>query len=103
VIAWGHVVGSSRIETGLLAELVALVVDEGHRGRGVGAALVDAAADWAANQGYPTLRVRSNIVRERTHAFYERRGFTHSKTQHVFVLQLTPQRPMGDATARWRA
>src|SRR4051794_33448421 len=46
VIGWGHVVGAMRLETGRTAELVGLVIDESHRGRGTGAALVQAATDW---------------------------------------------------------
>jgi GNAT superfamily N-acetyltransferase len=85
VIGWGHVVGAQRIEIGPLAELVALVVDESRRGLGTGAALVQAALDWAACQDFATLRVRSNVVRERTHAFYERLGFARTKSQVMFV------------------
>ena len=85
VIGWGHVVGARRIELGPFAELVALVVDESRRGLGTGAALVAAALDWAARQGFDTLRVRSNVVRERTHAFYERLGFTRTKSQVMFA------------------
>ncbi|HEY4595273.1 MAG TPA: GNAT family N-acetyltransferase, partial [Thermoanaerobaculia bacterium] len=66
-----------------------LVVDESRRGGGIGAALVEAAAEWAAGHGFRTLRVRSNAVRERTHAFYERLGFARTKSQIVFA------RPVG--------
>jgi GNAT superfamily N-acetyltransferase len=90
VIGWGHVVGARRIELGAFAELVALVVDEHRRGLGTGAALVDAALDWAAKQGFATLRVRSNVVRERTHAFYERLGFARTKSQVMFVRSTGP-------------
>ena len=66
---------------------MALVVDESRRGLGIGAALVDAALDWAAGQGFDTLRVRSNVVRERTHAFYERLGFgAENATWRSFYL-----------------
>jgi GNAT superfamily N-acetyltransferase len=90
VVGWGHVVGAQRIELGAFAELVALVVDESRRGLGTGAALVDAALDWAAKQGFDTLRVRSNVVRERTHAFYERLGFERTKSQVMFVRSTGP-------------
>jgi GNAT superfamily N-acetyltransferase len=67
-----------------------LVVDASRRGGGIGAALVEAASGWAAGHGFRTLRVRSNSVRERTHAFYERLGFARTKSQVVFA------RPVGD-------
>ena len=37
-----------------------------------------------------TLRVRSNVVRERTHRFYERLGFARLKTQVAFARPLDP-------------
>jgi len=90
VIGWGHVVGVQRIETGQSAEIVGLVVDESHRGRGTGAKLVEAAVDWAVRHGFRTIRVRSNTVRERTHAFYERLGFKRTKTQVAFAKTIGP-------------
>jgi PhnO protein len=67
-----------------------LVVDETRRSAGIGAALVEAAAEWTARHGFRTLRVRSNVVRERTHGFYERQGFTRAKSQLVL------ERPVGE-------
>jgi GNAT superfamily N-acetyltransferase len=88
VIGWGHVAGTHTIETEPFATILALVVDEGRRGLGTGAALVQALTEWAAAQGYRTLRVRSNVVRDRAHAFYERLGFSRLKTQHAFSRPL---------------
>jgi GNAT superfamily N-acetyltransferase len=90
VIGWIHVFGAHRIEAAPFAEIAALVVDETRRGRGTGAALVEAAAEWAVGHGFRNLRVRSNVVRERTHAFYERLGFARSKAQVVFVKPIGP-------------
>ena len=84
-IGWTHVVGAWRIENDPFAEIVAMVVDETRRSQGIGATLVNAAIDWAGRQGFGTVRVRSNVVRERTHAFYERLGFRRTKSQVVFV------------------
>jgi GNAT superfamily N-acetyltransferase len=88
VIGWLHVCGALRFETGPYAEIAGLVVDEAWRSQGAGAALVEAGAEWAADRGYPTFKVRSNVIRERAHAFYERLGFTRSKTQVVLVRRL---------------
>lgn len=62
-----------------------LVVRDGERGRGVGKRLLEAVEAWAAGRGYPGIRVRSNVVRERAHRFYERAGYTRTKTQHNFT------------------
>lgn len=88
VIAWCHVGGALPVETEPFAEILGLVVDESQRGQGIGEKLVDAAAEWATGNGYRTLRVRSNVVRERTHRFYERLGFARVKSQVVFSRTL---------------
>jgi GNAT superfamily N-acetyltransferase len=85
VIGWIHVAGSHSLEMEPCAVILGLVIDESRRGQGTGAALVEAAVDWAARHGFRTLRVRSNVVRERTHAFYERLGFARTKSQVVLV------------------
>jgi GNAT superfamily N-acetyltransferase len=90
VVGWIHVAALHSLEMEPCAMIQGLVVDASRRGRGTGAALVEAAAEWAAGHGFRTLRVRSNAVRERTHAFYERLGFARTKSQVVFA------RPVGD-------
>src|SRR5436309_14272577 len=65
VAGWIHVAGRHSLETQPCAEILALVVDEDRRGGGIGAELVEGAADWADRHGFRTLRVRSNVVRER--------------------------------------
>jgi GNAT superfamily N-acetyltransferase len=78
-------VGTHYIDSEPFALITGLVVDETKRSRGIGAALVEAAVEWAAGHGYRTIRVRSNVIRERAHAFYERLGFSRVKNQVVFV------------------
>jgi GNAT superfamily N-acetyltransferase len=69
-------------------EIEALVVDESARGRGLGRALVAAAIAVARERGCARVRVRSQLFRERAHAFYARLGFFQLKTQHVFIRAL---------------
>lgn len=69
-------------------EIEALVVDESARGQGLGRALVAAAIAFARERGCARVRVRSQVFRERAHAFYARTGFSPLKTQHVFIRAL---------------
>lgn len=52
-----------------------VVVDAEARGRGVGAALVRAAADGARRAGAYKLALSANDARHRAHGFYESLGF----------------------------
>ncbi len=88
VLGWIHVCGVRFFQSPPFAEIGGLVVDAAARGKGVGKLLVQAAVRWAAEQGYGKLRVRSNMVREDAHRFYEREGFQRVKTQAVFDRRL---------------
>jgi len=88
VVGWIAVEVQSTIESGSWAEIVGLVVDQTVRQRGVGAALVQWAREWAKARGQNRLRVRSNVVRPEAPAFYASQGFTQTKQQRVFDSQL---------------
>lgn len=89
VIGWIHVCAVQRIESDPCAEIGGLVVAEAERDRGFGAALVAAAEAWAVARGFTTLRVRSNVVREAAHRFYERHGYTCTKQSRLFSKRLS--------------
>src|SRR5689334_15689759 len=67
VVGWLHVAAHPYLESDQSAEILGLVVADGARGRGIGAALVSAAEEWAIENGCHTLRVRSRITRDRAH------------------------------------
>ena len=46
--------------------------------------LMERAETWAREHGCKIVSLRSNVIRERAHAFYERLGFKHVKTQKSF-------------------
>jgi GNAT superfamily N-acetyltransferase len=81
VIGWVHVSKQPLLEVDLRAEINGLVVAEGERSHGAGAKLLAAAEDWARRHGCKSMSVRSNVIRERAHQFYERNGYEHYKTQ----------------------
>jgi GNAT superfamily N-acetyltransferase len=87
VVGWTHVVPRVQLvqpDDAPFAELAGLVVDESIRGSRVGAALLAAAEDWARTHGFASLRVCSNVLRERAHRFYAREGYVRIKTQAMF-------------------
>ena len=88
VIGWVQAEHRFSMETGEKAELVGLVVSAGARRGGAGRLLVQAAEEWAADRGLSSIVVRSNVVRTESHSFYERIGYTQSKTQHVYAKAL---------------
>lgn len=84
VVGWAHVSVNHLLEVGTRAELNGLVVAEGQRSLGAGARLLDAAEAWARKHDCQSMSVRSNVIRERAHKFYERQGYEHYKTQKAF-------------------
>jgi GNAT superfamily N-acetyltransferase len=84
VVGWLHVSVVPLLESALHAEINGLVVDENRRGQGAGAQLLAAAVAWARTRRCQYLSVRSNVIRERAHRFYQRHGFEHTKTQKAF-------------------
>jgi GNAT superfamily N-acetyltransferase len=87
-IGWVHVAVERTLEATDVAVLRGLVVDEAHRSGGVGLALLTAAEAWASQHGCVAVTVRSRVARERAHRFYEREGYVHVKTSHVFTKPL---------------
>ena len=85
---WLQVSKTRIFETPDSAEIAGLVVDEAERGRGIGPLLLRAAEDRALRWGCHALRVRSNVLRERAHAFYRREGYGEIKQQRVFEKRL---------------
>ena len=92
VIGWIQAEERHILEAGTWGEIVGLVVDGAHRGRGAGRALVAEIETWARARGLRTVKVRSNVTRAESHPFYQRLGYARAKTQHVY---LKPVRPAG--------
>jgi GNAT superfamily N-acetyltransferase len=90
VIAWLHVEMRHSLVSDHEAQVMALVVDEACRSRGIGAAMMAAAAAWAREHDAERLRVGSRVTRTDAHRFYERLGYDLSKTSHWFEKRLKP-------------
>jgi GNAT superfamily N-acetyltransferase len=88
VAGWIHMFACRRLEDDLFAEIGGLIVAAGRRSRGIGAELIAAGEEWARILGCTRIVVRSNVIRERAHRFYERAGYTKFKQQAVFSKPL---------------
>jgi GNAT superfamily N-acetyltransferase len=88
VIGWVHVSIAPLLESDMRAEVNGLIVADGQRSAGAGAKLLEAAERWARSHGCTNVNVRSNVIRERAHAFYLRQGYEHYKTQKAFRKSL---------------
>ena len=82
-----HVQGVRMLISDGYAEIQALVVSEAVQGQGIGRQLCEHACAWAFARGYGRVRLRSNVVREAAHAFYEHLGFEKSKASYAFELR----------------
>jgi len=62
-----------------------LVVRSGHRSRGVGKLLLDAATEWAQQRGCTHLELSSGAGHKDAHRFYLRQGMAqgHTFTRHI--------------------
>ena len=84
IAGWVHVFASPTVESDLYVEIGGLVVEENQRGQGVGKALMVQAETWSRELGIHEVRLRSNIIRQEAHQFYEAIGYKKIKSQFTF-------------------
>jgi GNAT superfamily N-acetyltransferase len=88
VVGWLHGAEQELLESGRRCEILGLVIDPEHRGRGIGRCLVAAVEAWARARHLEQMTVRSNVARTESHPFYERLGYARAKTQHAYRKRL---------------
>lgn len=75
--------------TGVRAHIEDVVVDSAARGRGVGAALTNAAVEQARQRGAGSVELTSRPSREAANRLYRRLGF-QSRDTNVYRYELAP-------------
>jgi GNAT superfamily N-acetyltransferase len=88
VVGWIGVFIYRCMEADARAEINGFIVEERVRSQGVGSQLLARAEEWARQQGCSTIGLKSNVIRERAHKFYERLGYKVVKTQKAFRKDL---------------
>lgn len=84
VAGWIHLSISDTIVAGRQAVVNGLVVQENYRKLGIGKSLLQQGEKWASFQNCDAVLVRSNVIREDAHRFYNRLGYSHLKNQVAF-------------------
>lgn len=88
ISGWADIFVMRTIGADPRAEIAGLVVDESRRSHGIGRLLMARAEEWAREKGCAAVTLRSNVIRERAHTFYERLGYQLIKTQKSFRKML---------------
>lgn len=78
-----HVFARPALEKPPEAVVQALVVDAAARGTGLGRLLMEAAERWAAEQGFASVVLGTNVEREDARAFYARLGYARAATAEL--------------------
>ena len=89
IVGWIGAAYTIMIEVMPHCEINGLVIDEDHRGKGIGKMLIEALKGWAKEKGTDTLSLRCNVKRTEAHLFYQHLGFTEIKQQKNFVMGLS--------------
>lgn len=84
-----HVYERPALEKSREAVVQALVVDERHRGEGIGNALMQAAETWARDCGVEAVVLHTRIDRAEAQAFYGRLGYETVATSNLMCKPLT--------------
>ncbi|HXE54042.1 MAG TPA: GNAT family N-acetyltransferase [Tepidisphaeraceae bacterium] len=88
VVGWAHAAMRSSITSQARIEIVALVVDERHRRKGIGRELLRRIEDWSREAGLDVVRVTSNLARQESHALYLASGYALEKKSAVYSKRL---------------
>ena len=88
VVGYANACNYENTYSGSMKDLLAIAVEQGLQGGGVGSALLHAVEDWARADGCEAVRLVSGLNRESAHGFYLHQGYTLRKVQKNFIKAL---------------
>ena len=88
IVGWIGAAQALMIEVMPHCEINGLVIDEHHRGMGIGKLLIDKVKHWAKEKGNDKIGLHCNVKRTEAHLFYQHLGFTELKQQTNFVMKI---------------
>ena len=88
IVGWIGASQAIMIEVMRHCEINGLVIDQDHRGMGIGKLLIDKVKQWAREKNNSKIGLRCNVKRIEAHLFYQHLGFTEIKQQKNFVISI---------------
>ena len=88
IVGWIGASQAIMIEVMPHCEINGLVIDQDHRGMGIGKLLIDRVKQWAREKNNSKIGLRCNVKRTEAHLFYQHLGFTEIKQQKNFVISI---------------
>ena len=88
IVGWIGASQAIMIEVMPHCEINGLVIDQDHRGMGIGKLLIDKVKQWAREKNNSKIGLRCNVKRTEAHLFYQHLGFTEIKQQKNFVINI---------------
>ncbi|WP_027340695.1 GNAT family N-acetyltransferase [Halonatronum saccharophilum] len=88
IVGWIHAYIYKLFYADLMVEIGGIVVDESKRKKGIGKQLMKCVENWGVEKGCYAVSLRSNVLREKAHAFYQKIGYKNEKQQFTFRKKL---------------
>ena len=88
IVGWIGASQAIMIEVMPHCEINGLVINQDHRGMGIGKLLIDKVKEWAREKNNNKIGLRCNVKRTEAHLFYEHLGFAEIKQQKNFVISI---------------
>ena len=88
IVGWIGASQAIMIEVMRHCEINGLVIDQDHRGMGIGKLLIDKVKQWAREKNNSKIGLRCNVKRIEAHLFYQHLGFTEIKQQKNFMISI---------------